>query len=308
MNVGALSTTLTVIADTFAPSDTLVIPIVGTDTVTFTAQAVIGPNVSEWVTFSIIDGDINGNNKTNIAAEDVLLAYADGTLEAIDAGADAAININFSANNTVTGGLPEYTVTSSDPSIATASISGSGLTITGKAVGSAIVTVVDQLGGPADTVSVTVSQGAVQPAAEKGAKTSDGSSTTATFLSGASDDGGDSFATEFSATDDVTLVATVNVDSGDQGTDGEIHVAIRSITDDGVSFGFLNEDGLIEAWDLTLPGLGAAVVATPLGDTYNITVFKGNLAAGTHRLALAYSTEDGKLVYTGKAIVITITE
>jgi hypothetical protein len=302
-NMGAVTGTVT-IADTFAPSDTLVIPVNGTPTISFTPQAVIGPNASGYISFSITDGDINGNSKTGITNESVMLAYADGTLGAVDAGADAAVSTGFTVTNTADGGLVPYTVASSNTSVVTVSVSGDKVTATGKAAGSSIVTVTDALGG-SDTYMVTVSAGAAQPDA-KAPKSIDGSTTSATFTGGASKDGGASYETTFSTTDDVTLVGTINVDPADQGTDGEIHVVILSVIDGVQTFSYLNEAGSAEDWDLTVAGLGANVVATPLGASYTVTIYSGNLAAGTFRVALAYSTTGGKLVYTGKALQITV--
>jgi len=300
-NAGALSGTVT-ITDTFAPSDTLVIPVAGTPTISFTAQAVIGPDVTEWVTFKVVDGDINGKNKTGITNEDVMLAYADGTLGDVDAGADAAVNVGFSISRTVEGGLVDYTVASNDTSIATVAVDGDSVTVTGKAAGVASVSVTDELGG-SDSFNVTVSAGATQPAASKVVGASD-----ASFSSGASADGGDSYAETFTTGDDVTLVGTVNVDPVHQGLDGAIHVAVLSVVDGTTSLVYLDEDSVFVEWDITAGLPGAHIVAEPLAASYSVTIFDGTLAAGSHRVALAYTTENGDLIYAPKALIIEVTE
>ena len=60
-------------------------------------------------------------------------------------------------------------------------------------------------------------------------------------------------------------------------------------------------------WDPAgLPG--AHIVAEPLAASYDVTIYSGTFAAGTYRIALAYTNANGDLVYTGKAIVVTVTE
>jgi hypothetical protein len=306
---GIVSATITA---TFNPNDTLVMTTKTTETVVFTPQGVLASGNTGFQAFKIIDGSIDGKRKAGVSGETVMLAYGDGTLGTLDAGENGSVNVGFTVKNTVTKGLniPDYvyTVKSSDASIGSATISGDVVTVLGKKAGNATITVTDGLGAT-DTYVVVVSDAIAQPDAEKAAKSADGSTTTATFKAGASSDGGATYATEFTTADDVTLVGTVNVAAADQGKDGEVHIAVLSKLDNGTSvLAYMDEDGTPQTWDGTVAGLGANVVATPLADTYNLTIFSGTLGAGTHRVALAYSTEDGDIVYSGKAMVITVTE
>jgi hypothetical protein len=283
-----------------------------TATVVFTPKGILASGNTGFQSFTLIDGDIDGKNKSGITGESIMLAYGDGTLDTLDAGENGTANVGFTVKNTVKGGLNMgdyvYTVKSSDASIGSPTISGDVVTVLAKKAGVATITVTDGLRAT-DTYVVTISEAIAQPAAEKAAKTADGSTTTATFKAGASSDGGATYATEFTTADDVTLVGTVNVAAADQGKDGEVYIAILSKLDSGNSIlAYMDEDGNPQTWDGTVAGLGANVVATPLGATYNLTIFSGTLGAGTHRVALAYSTEDGDIVYTGKAMVITVTE
>ena len=84
---------------------------------------------------------------------------------------------------------------------------------------------------------------------------------------------------------------------------------VSAVTGAGVSIFSLDVDGNADDWDGSLEDIAANIVATPLGATYTVTIVSDEmLAAGTYRVALAYSTEGGKLVYTAKAMVITVTE
>lgn len=285
---GAITATPTITA-TFSPNDTLVFAVaVPSSTITFQPQAIIGPNASGFLAFQVVNGDINGASGANITAETINLAYADGTLAPFKVGNAISLNTGFSATNTATGGLTPYlSATSSDKSVATVKLSGSSITVTAVGVGSAVITVKDSLDNP-KTIDVTVTASAAQPVSEK-VKASDGSTTAATFSSGASTDGGDSFADTFTTADDVTIVGTINVDPADQGTDGAVYVAVLAKTGSGTTLSYIDENGNFMDWDGTVAGLGENIVATPLADVYNVQVYSGNLAAGTFRVALAYA-------------------
>jgi len=304
---GIVTATITA---TFNPNDTLVMTTLTTATVVFTPKGILSTGNTGFQSFTLVDGNIDGARKAGITGESINLVYGDGTLKALDAGTDKSVAVGFSTENTVTGGLNTgdyvYSVKSSDVAITgTPTISAGVVTVTGKTTGNATITVTDGLGAT-DTYVVTVSTGATQPEAVKGAVPS---SSTATFKSGASTNGGTSYATEFTTADDVTLVGTVNIAAEDQGKDGEIYIAVLSKFDSGSTvLAYIDEAGHPQTWDQTIAGLGSNIVAAPLGASYNVIIHSGTLAAGTYRVALAYSTSDGTFVYTDKAMVITVTE
>jgi len=289
------------ITATFGPNDTLIVQ-VASDTITLDSKAIIADGLSGLLTFKLVDGDIDGNNGAGITGEEVIIAYA-GDLDALDAGDDGDVNVGFMISNTVAGGLADYTVASSDSDIASVAIDGDTIMVTGKAVGNVTVTVTDELNAT-DTFSVDVAAGAAQTAAEKvvGAEG-------ASFSAGASSDGGESYADEFTAGDSITMVATINVDPDHQGLDGAVHVAILAVAADGkTSLSYLDEDSVFVEWDTSAGLPGAHIVAEPLAETYSVTVFDGPVAAGTYRVAVAYTTEDGDLVYAPKALIIEVSE
>jgi len=293
---------------TFYPNDTLVMSSNGlgtTGTITVTSPSVlIASSVSGAIEFSLIDGNASGKAKTGLTSESLTLAYADKSLEAFSGGKDISLNVDYIATQEIEGGLvgDGYTVESSSTPTVTVSVSGSTMTIKGVAAGAANITVTDSV-GQIDVVAVTVSEGAAIPAAVKTAK-GVGDRTGVTFGAGASKNGGSSYGTEFSVDDEVTIIATVGVDATDVGEAGAIHVA--GLLADG-SFVFLDEDGLFAEWDISgLPG--ATIVTEELEASYTVTVVNASkLPAGEHRFALAYSTGE-EVIYTGKALVITIAE
>jgi hypothetical protein len=291
------------ITSTFLPNDTLVLNRIITSTIKFTPKAVIASSASGWLSFNIVDGDLEGKNLSNVTAATIMLAYADGTLGKVDAGADAAVNIGFQVSNTADGGLAPYTVKSSDSAIASVALNGDVVTVTGKAAGNATITVTDELGG-SDTYVVAVSAGATQPEPGKSTKTLDGSTSDATFSGGASLDGGATYVSEITTADDVTIMATINVDPADQGSAGAIHALVLS----PVGFLTLEEDGSWVPWDGTIAGIATYSDEASLSAVYYVPLYDGEIAtAGKWRFAVAYTTEDGKLVFNTKVADLTVT-
>jgi hypothetical protein len=300
-SAGSLSGTITV-STTFNADDTLVIPITGTPSISITPRAVIGPNVSGWLAFAIADGDTTGANGANVTAETINLAYADGTLGAVDAGANAAVTVGFNASNTVSGGLAPYTASSSSAGVATVAVDGTSVTVTGVSDGVATITVTDGL-GQTDTYLATVTAASL-PTSQKSANTSDNSVTAATFTGGFSGDGGATFGDTYAVGDDLTFVGEIAVDPADQGQDGEIVVALKVVDTDGPHFFYLDDQGVWQTWDLSVSGLGAHAVAEPLAATHTVTFDTGALAAGTYVVYMGYSV-GGVIVYanTDKIVV-----
>jgi len=302
---GAQTSTTTV--STFETNDTLVIPHIGTATITFTPKVFVSSDAEAGdMTFSVLDGDINGKRKSGVVAESIVAGYAVAEKsEALSGGADLSIGVGFSITNEITGGIGTKTATSSDTGTVTVSVDGDTVTVTGIAAGAATVTVKDSLGAT-DAVAVTIS--AAEQAVAKAGKALDGSDLPegTNFTAGASADGGVTQATEFTTADTVEIVATVEVGTDIQGEAGAIHVALMTKSGSDTSFAFLNEDGNYETWDISgLPGVH--IDAEELAASYSISLYSGELAAGTYRFALAYSS-GGNVYYTGKAITLTVTE
>ncbi len=295
-----------VISSTFRPNDTVMYTKTGaTATVTFTAKVVVASDVSGLLAFDLVDGNLDGKNLSGISPATLNLGYADGTLEALSAGKAASVNAGFKVANTVEGGLADYTVASGDKTIATAEISGSTVTVTGVAAGIATITVTDALGATA-SYKVTVAAGAAEPAQGKATKASDGSESAATFTGGATIDGGDSYTDAVTTTDDVVINATINVDPEDVGEAGGIHALVLA---PGGLLLMLDSDGSWVPWDGKLTTIATYLEVEELEATYSVPLYNGTIAtAGKWRFAVIYSTDAGKLVYTTKAAVITVSE
>jgi len=299
-------TSATVTASTFATNDTLVIFSESTPSITFTPEAIISNDVPAGdVVIDIVDGNISGAIKAGVTEESVTAGYATAEITALDAGKAVTIGANYSATNTREGGVGDITAASSAATVATVAVDGDSITVTGVAAGAATITVTDSLGATA-SFAVTVTETELTEA--KAGKTLSGEDlpTGTAFTAGASSDGGATQGTEFTTEDEVEIVATVTVGDDIVGEAGAIHVALMAKTDDGTTFSYLDEDGKWADWDITgLPGVH--IDAEELAASYDVSIYSGKFAAGTYRIALAYSS-GGEVYYTGKAISITVTE
>lgn len=289
---------------TYTANDTylLTVALTGTVTVADLDVVVSGSAASGLLSFDLVDGDLGGLNKSGITAGSLGLAY-NGLLPVLQAGsATDSVKTLYTVTRAVTGGLLPYTVATSDKTKATAVVSGSNVIISGVAAGASNITVTDALGAT-DVIAVTVTASAAQTTATK----LSANVGAATFAGGASKDGGATYATSFAATTDtVTIVATVNIDPADVGKAGEVVVVVLSVQDGVLGWTYMNADSTFSTWDGVIASLGAAIDATALLSTHNVTVHNGTLAAGTYRVAVGYNIDGGALKYTTKAINITV--
>ncbi len=226
--VGGVATSVST-DTTFTANDTLVVT-VGTTVGTTVETASVTPNIfisssaaAGFGSFSVTDGNLNDSNGVNVTSATVDLIYV-GDVDDPDAGSDITVAAGFPISQDVTGGLADLSASSGDEDVATVTASGSSITVTGVAAGATTVTVTDAL-GVTDTVNVTVTAGETRPAV-----TTEGTSgpTDATIAGGITTDNGSTFATDGAVNvgDEIQIVATINVDSGDVGEAAQIVVAI----------------------------------------------------------------------------------
>src|SRR5690606_2096161 len=134
-----------------------------------------------------------------------------------------------------------FTVSSNNPAVATVSVNDRTVTVRGVAAGNATITVTDSLNST-DTFAVSVDTGAVQTQLT-GVITSGGAASTAVLRAGASTDGGSTFATQFSTTDNLDVVGSVVPEAAHVGQAGEVFVVVRALVGENNVWGMLNEDG-----------------------------------------------------------------
>ena len=136
-----------------------------------------------------------------------------------------------------------------------------------------------------------------------------GGETDAGISAGAyADTGSPTYSDAFTSGDYITIIAEISPDSSDVGKPGELIVVLLSIIGGELQWSFLNTDGNFESWNLSLGSLGPAEIVDPLEETHAITIFEGTLQAGRHRMAVGYMAEGGTLIYTARAINITVSD
>jgi hypothetical protein len=109
--------------------------------------------------------DINISSADGTVNETVSVEVKEYTLPLAVSESAATLDVAATADITITGGTAPYTVSSADTGVATASITGTTVTITGVAAGSTTVTVHDAAG---DTADIAVSVNAAVGEAETG--------------------------------------------------------------------------------------------------------------------------------------------
>ena len=138
-------------------------------------------------------------------------------------------------------------------------------------------------------------------------KPASGGETDATISAGAyADNGSPVFTDTFAVSDFITIIAEINPDPVDVGKAGDLIVVLLSVVGGQAQWSYLNEDGNFVSWDLELPSLGAAQSVSALLETHAITIFEGELQAGKHRAAVGYWASGSDLIFTAKAINITV--
>ena len=217
-------------------SDTLRLRVTADDNLTYTPSIIVQESVAAGLAeFRIVDGlgtvtdDGVDTTRSGVTSEPIDLVHVgDGDMDELDAGADSiTVAEGFSISQTVRGGLDtgEYEATSDSVEVALSEVSDGTLTITGVSVGSATITVSDELGNT-DTIAVEVVAASAAP--ELMTLSSDGADTDATISGGVTVDGGVTYSEDgvVSAGDDISILFTINVDSEHVGEEGDIYVAV----------------------------------------------------------------------------------
>ena len=221
-------------------SDTLRLAVTpGTDTLptlTYTPAIIVQESAAAGLAeFRIVDGlgrrtDEGATTTSGVTSGQIDLVYV-GDIDELDAGADSiTVAEGFSISQTVSGGAGEYEATSDSDEVALSEVSDGTLTITGVSVGSATITVSDELGNT-DTIAVEVVAAGAAPDLSA---VSTGGETSATISGGVTVDGGVTYSEDgvVAAGDDISILFTINVESDHVGEEGDIYVAVLDVETD----------------------------------------------------------------------------
>jgi hypothetical protein len=199
---------------------------------------------------------------TDAAGGKVSIAVATTSNQALFTSAPAQVSITpgTSAVYTIGGGSGPYTTTSSNTSVATASVSGNSLTVAGIAPGIANVAITDAAGGKVSIAVATTGNQALFTTAPAQVSITPGTSAGYTIGGGSG---------PYSATSSNTSVATVRVNGTaltiDSITSGKATIAVTDSTGKSVAINVAFDDPTWSAeplfitapTDITLPYAGA---------------------------------------------------
>jgi hypothetical protein len=107
------------------------------------------------VTVNLVDGDKAGVNGVGVKSDSLSMGYIGTPPGLTVSSAVAIVAVGKTTGFKVDGGVEDYTAATSDPAVATATISDTTLTITGVAAGTATITVSDNAEVP-DTATIDV--------------------------------------------------------------------------------------------------------------------------------------------------------
>lgn len=235
------------VATTFLANDTLLIT-AGTENADderkITAEGIIGSLAADGLLeFSIVDGNQSATNKAGVSADTVNLVF-NGTIEALDVGADITVNAGQSTTKTIAGGSGDVSATSSNEAVATVTADGNTVTVTGVAEGTATITVTDTEFGSSDTFDVVVNAQSNIPTLTT--TRSDGASTDAQVSGGITTDGGATFTGTAAVGETIEIVGTIVPDTNDIGR-ANIPVLVAVTGPNATPISFVTPSGIVPA-------------------------------------------------------------
>lgn len=237
--------------------------------------------------------------------------------------ATATVEVGKTVEVQITGGTADFAVTSSDETIATATLKDKTITITGVAVGTADVTVTD---GDSKTAKVTVTVKAAGTTAELPATGTDGKgsgvdkegnvvTSDAKFYGGVSGDSGATYGsgTEIDENTPITFKAKIEIGADHKGKKGKYYVVAgyQPAGTENFFWWFFKEDKSWADWAPVDLGNRVPYKETDALDTIEIPILEEPFSLqgfkGNYYVFLAYDLdEDGSLFFNFPAIEFTI--
>lgn len=256
--------------------------------ITFTLPSALAEGDTVVVAFNVAD---NSSNTANL----VLTTTAEAALAMLETASVVAGN---SITLTPTSGTA-IAFSSSDETIATVNNAG---VVTGVASGTATITATDAAGNDVIILITVIARANEIPLTTISAL---GNTTDATITGGVSKDNGATITDSgtFSATDALDVFATIQVDSNDVGTQGDIMVV--AVLNGQL---FMKTSGSTwEVWDGTAEGLQPMKSVDSLAATETVEVASGLTGlAGDFQFFVGYQNEAGDIIYNSSPITFTV--
>ncbi len=127
-----------------------------------------------------------------------------------------------------------------------------------------------------------------------GVITTDRSSTTAAFTSGAALQNGSIAQSDFIDSDQIRIVGSASPDAADVGTAADIFVVIRTIIDGNSVFSFRNLNGEFITWNGFVATLEPAREVSAFNETEIFEILTGTLEPASYRIFIGYSLNESE--------------
>lgn len=281
MEVNSVSVNGTPVSTTFTTN-------ASNGTITFTLPSALAEGDTVVVAFNVAD---NSNNTANL----VVTTTAEAALAMLETASVVAGN---SITLTPTSGTATA-FSSSDETIATVTEAG---VVTGVAAGTVTITATDVAGNDVTILVTVIARANEIPLTTASAL---GNATDATITGGASKDKGATISNSgtFSATDALDVSATIQVDSNDIGTRGNI-VVVAALNG---QFFMKTSGSTWEVWDGTIAGLQAMKSVDSLAATETVEAVSGLTGlAGDFQIFVGYQNGAGDIIYNTTPITFTV--
>ena len=186
-----------------------------------------------------------------------------------------------------------------------------GATLVGRALAGTAVT----LDGNTVTLSTTTTgetstpiPGTELPGIDK-VINSAGQASTATIKAGATSNGGASYSSSFSTSEQIVVNAELAFEAADVGKAANVFVVIKYISTTGVEQWLMeNGDGDFFVWDQNVETLVSIYSSNSIGSSISGELFSGTLDAGRYEIFIGYTAQGGELIYSETPLAFVVTQ
>lgn len=138
---------------------------------------------------------------------------------------------------------------------------------------------------------------------------SQGQPSTATIKAGATSNGGASYTSSFSTSEQIAVNGELNFETADIGKAASVFVVIKYTSTTGVEQWLMeNGDGDFFAWDQDVNTLIAIYSSNSIGSSIAGELFSDTLDAGRYEVFIGYTAQGGALIYSETPMTFVVTQ
>lgn len=163
-------------------------------------------------------------------------------------------------------------------------------------------------GTPTPTPTPTPVPGTELPPVDK-VIDSQGQPSTAVIKAGATSNGGASYGSSFSTSEQIVVNGELTYEAGDVGKAASVFVVIKFTSTSGTAQWLMeNGDGDFFAWDQNVESLVSMYSSNSIGTSIAGKLFGGTLEAGRYEVFIGYTAQGGALIYSETPMSFVVTQ